>query len=510
MGGRSFHPGRHAPNLSPSPLKQHISNASWGGFAAAFRAAYGLLNVLLAARLLGVEAYGQVVALLAVFVFYTSLSNSIFTMLVVKLMATPEGEDRSPLLASGWAWGVCSLSGLILLALSAVLLANGVVDAVTWMPGAATLHVLLALCVLSAIQIVGAFQLAMIESSGRFDIATKSQLLGPIVVLAALLTIFLGNITLSERSYVSILSAGATVDLGLAWAARRRLLRMAWARTGRCQAWRGLWQLLKSGSLLQATSLMNMFLEPLNKTLLASFLGGTAVTVYDISMKLVWGIQSLFSSAMRIFLHIASQDRTQLQNSYLGAVRLLSVPAVLLHVIGCLFLVGLGRYWLSLDTRELTVFFAIATLSNLGMICVGPLYNGIIGTENMSFIFRVQARLAVINAASSLCLIPVLGMLGAAFGLLLATLYNAIAILEKGKELVGNDRLVRDLSHSMDPRIAVATMLFCAALYCGINSSVAVPLGLAVFASVLIVFVREPAAIYLFSAIRQRMFAQEQ
>ncbi|UCV06657.1 lipopolysaccharide biosynthesis protein [Dechloromonas denitrificans] len=465
--------------------------------------------MLLAARLLGVEAYGQIVALLAVFTFYCSLSTSIFTMLVVKLMATPEGEDRSRLLGSGGAWVVCSLSGLTLIVLAAALLAHGVVDAVTWMPDAATLYVLLALCVLSAIQIVGAFQLAMIESSGRFDIVTKSQLLGPIVVLAALLTVFLGDIALSERSYVSILSAGAAVDLGFAWAARRKLLRMAWASADRCQAWRGLWQLLKSGSLLQATSLMNMFLEPLNKTLLNSFLGGTAVTVYDISMKLIWGIQSMFSSAMRVFLHIASQDRTQLENSFLGAVRLLSVPAVLLHVIGCLFLVGLGRYWLSLDTRELTVFFAIATLSNLGMIGVGPLYNGIIGTENMGFIFRVQARLAVINAASSLSLIPVLGVLGAAFGLLLATLYNAIAILQKGKDLVGNDRLFKDLLRSMDPRIAVATMLFCAALYCGINSSVAVPLGVAVLASVVIVFVREPAAIYLFSAIRQRMFARE-
>lgn len=506
MGGCNLHPGRHARNLSPSPLKQHISNASWGGFAAAFRAAYGLLNVLLAARLLGVEAYGQVVALLAVFVFYSSLSNSIFTMLVVKLMATPEGEDRCRLLASGWAWVVCSLSGLALAALVAALLAGSADDVVTWRPHAATVHVYFALCLLTAIQIVGAFQLAMIESTGRFDLATKSQLLGPMLVLAMLLTILLGAIGLSERSYVGILSAGAAVDLGMAWATRRKLLRLAWTDTGNCQTWRGLWLLLKSGSLLQATSLMNMFLEPLNKALLNSILGGTAVTVYDISMKLIWGIQSLFSSAMRVFLHIASQDRTQFESSYLNALRLIGVPALLLHVIGCLFLVGLGRYWLSLDTQALVVFFTVATLSNLGMIGVGPLYNGIIGTENVGFIFRVQARLAVINAASSLCLIPIFGVLGAAFGLLLATLYNATAILQKGKVLIGGGRFVAALLRSMVPRIAVAMILFGTAVYCGVSSSVTVLLELAVLISVLTMFVREPAATYLFSAIRQRMF----
>jgi O-antigen/teichoic acid export membrane protein len=490
-------------------LKQHISNASWGGFAAAFRAAYGLLNVLLAVRLLGAEAYGQAVALLAFFTLYCSLSTSIFTILVVKLVATPKGEDRSPLLASGWAWVVCSLSGLALLALAAILLATAPVGASTWMPSASTMHLVLALCALSSLQIVGTFQLAMIESSGRFDVATKSQLYGPILVLALLFGALVCGMVLATWAYIGVLCVGAAVDLALAWLARRTLMRMTRLNAGEHSPWRGLWQLLKSGSLLQATSLMNMFLEPLNKTLLNSLLGGTAVTVYDISMKLIWGIQSLFSSAMRVFLHIASQDRAQLGSSYLNAVRLVGVLVVLLHIVGCLLLVALGRYWLLLDTQSLAIFFAVATLSNVGMIGVGPLYNGIIGTGDMGFIFRVQARLAVINAVSSFCLIPVLGVLGAAFGLLLATLYNATAILRKGRVLVGNDQLLKDLLRSMEPRLVIAAGMFGAAVYCGINSDAMVPLGLALLVGVSIMFIHEPAGAYLFAKIRQRVFAQE-
>ena len=62
-------------------------NAGWSGMAAAFRAASGLFNALLAVRLLGVENYGHIATILSLFVLYLSLNSSIFTALVVKLMS---------------------------------------------------------------------------------------------------------------------------------------------------------------------------------------------------------------------------------------------------------------------------------------------------------------------------------------------------------------------------------------------------------------------------------------
>ena len=479
-------------------MKQHISNASWGGVAAAFRAGYGLLNVVLIVRLLGPETYGKVAAPLSMFVFYCSLSTSLFTILVVRLMSLAGVDDsRKTLLSSGLAWVACSLAAL------------GIVALGVWGAGLDTASLLVLMCVLSSIQIVGAFQLALIESAGRLDVATRSQLLGPFFVLSILLAAFFGQILLSALSYVAVLCIGAAVDLVSAWLSRRRFLRFGLEGICRLTVWQSLVTLLKSGGLLQASSLMNMFLEPFNKMLLSSFLGGTAVTVYDLGMKLIWGIQSLFSSGMRVFLHIVNQNRRQLESSYLRAIQLVFVPAVLLHVLGCLLLVALAYYWLPIDSRELITFFGVATLSNLGMIVVAPLYNGLIGQEDMRFIFKTQATLAVTNVAASLLLIPLLGVLGAALGLLLATLYNASAIFKKGRHLTGNVRLTESVFRCLGARLPWACMLFAGAMYCGFNPDSTLLLGLFLLLVVLIVLAREPASVYLFAALKQKSFPDE-
>jgi O-antigen/teichoic acid export membrane protein len=70
------------------------------------------------------------------------------------------------------------------------------------------------------------------------------------------------------------------------------------------------------------------------------------------------------------------------------------------------------------------------------MILVLPLYNFLVGNEDLFFIFKTQSRLALINILASVALIPILGLIGAAFGLLIATLFNVIAIINKVKHLL--------------------------------------------------------------------------
>jgi len=488
-------------------LRQHLSNAGWSGFAAAFRAAYGLLNVLLAIRLLGAEPYGHFATLLAAFVFYASIGTSMFTMLVVKLMAAgPDAREKHALLVSGWIWTGCSLLMLTAVCLVAWLLALGGMLPAGWGVSSENFDLLCILSLLAAMQISGAFQLAVMESIGRLDLAIKTQLFGPVAVLALLLTALFSGIEMSARAYAAALCAGAAIDLAMAWAFRRRLVSVTFGSFVWGDVASRLRQLLGSGSLLQATLLMNMFLEPFNKMLLNSLLGGGAVTVYDLSMKMIWGILSLFSAATRVFLHLSTQDRGLVESSYLNAVRLFCVPALLLHVVACLFLVVLGYYWLALDTRQLALFFGVATLSNMGMIAVTPLYNSLIGAEEMRFIFKTQVTLAVTNVIASLCLIPLLGVIGAAVGLLLATAYNAAAILRKSRAVTGNSSLAGHLLRSLQPRLVVVGILFSLAVYCGLDAKAAALLEPAILFVVLAMALREPVAAYLFSAIMQRAF----
>ena len=281
-------------------MKGHLHNATWSGISASFKAAYGLLNVLLAIRLLGAEAYGSLATLLAWFILYLSLNSSIFTMLVVKLMALrhDERERSDVLLASAL---LTSLSvGFILVCSVLVGMRTSGVGGLGAGFGLSAPDIPVLMAILVSTQIVTAYQSALLESAGRLDLAMKRQLVGPVVVLALLLFSFLADQPLSPAGDVGVLGLGAMTDLSLVWLARRAV--MPW--TGAMKVSRGTFNslktILRSGGQLQATSLMNMFIEPLNKLLLNHFLGGTAVSVYDLAMKVVWGIQNLCAAAMRV------------------------------------------------------------------------------------------------------------------------------------------------------------------------------------------------------------------
>lgn len=458
-------------------------NASWSGASAAFRAAAGLFNALLAVRLLGVDNYGHVATVLSLFVLYLSLNSSVFTALVVKLMSPTEGDQKhSLLLASSWIFTALSIAVLLVVTL---LLREFTPQLLSINPDtpldAQFRRVILLMGVLTTIQTIVALHSALIESAGRLDLAMKWQLIGPTVVLALLTTFFLAGLTLNSSDYVGALCAGGLTDLGLLWFVKRKVMPTSpfyWPTRRRLES---LVHLLKSGGLLQATSLMGMFLEPLNKLLLNHFVGAAAVTLYDLAMKVIWGIQYLFSAAMRVFMHLGSQNQEAVGPTFNKVTAMIGVPVVILHTVGALFLSWVAHHWLAIDATQLMIFFAIATLSNLGMIYITPLYVSLIGRGDLSFIFRCQAILAATNVSISLILIPYFELMGSAFGLLTATAYNVFAIFERCKHNVGTlDKVGSSLKRTWT-RYALSILLFIAAIQIGITSG-------SIFFSLLLMF----------------------
>lgn len=486
-------------------VKRHFRNASWSGFSASFRAVYGLLNALLAVRLLGVEAYGHVATLLSLFVLYLSLNSSIFTVLVVKLMAaTQEGREahRQGMLAASLMFVVVSIALLTLITVSIGLLAPGFISSGIPNSGTVIDRVVLMMGILTVVQIVTALQSAFVESAGRLDLAMKWQLVGPVLVLVSLVSMFITKQPITASSYVALLCVGAVADLGLIWMVRRSVLPLSLRTLSGRNAMPEFTVLLKSGGLLQATSFMNMFLEPLNKFLLNYFLGASAVTFYDLAMKVIWGIQNLFSAAMRVFLHIGSQDHESVGSVFTQVIRLVGVPVVILHIGGAIFLSIVARYWLSIDAAELVIFFGIATFSNLGMIYVTPLYISLIGRGDLLFIFRSQAILAGTNILVSIFLIPLLGLVGSAFGLLAATAYNASAIILRCKlrssQLDGLSHALRDARG----RYAMVFMLLLTAILWGVSSEKSIVVLSVILLSVATIAVREPIVNLLMQRLR--------
>jgi O-antigen/teichoic acid export membrane protein len=142
-------------------LNRHFRNASWGGFSAAFRAGYGLLNVLLSIRLLGVDSYGDVATLLAFFVLYASLNSSIFTVIVVKLMAKEENGislSNKAVPMSGLLFVISSISFLF----SIVILLEILAPLILFFKEG-TKNLILAFAVLTSTQILTGFFAALIE-----------------------------------------------------------------------------------------------------------------------------------------------------------------------------------------------------------------------------------------------------------------------------------------------------------------------------------------------------------
>jgi O-antigen/teichoic acid export membrane protein len=147
------------------------------------------------------------------------------------------------------------------------------------------------------------------------------------------------------------------------------------------------------------------------------------------------------------------------------------------------------------------LFFGVATISNLGMIYVTPLYISLIGRGDLRFIFRSQTIVAVTNLMVSVVLIPQLGLLGAAFGLLCATAYNVVAIYLRHERTVGESGGLVPAIRGHTGRYVIAILLFASAILIGIEHTVNYFAAAAILLAIAIIMKGEP----LVSTLLERM-----
>ncbi len=455
-----------------------VRNATWSGLSAAIRATTGLFIALLAVRLLGAEHYGRMSTLLSLFVLFLSLNSSVFTVLVTRLMRTEvvecEKEHADVLSAST----ILALASIVVLN-SLVLLIYAYVPNIFSFSANGNLFLLdiqrafLAMGLLTSLQIMTALYSAVIESLGRLDLAMKWLLIGPLFVMTTLFFLLVLHVPITVLSYVAILCCGALIDLSMLVLVRRKLLPTPISLMLPRKQWWQMWSLLKSGATLQAASLMTLFLEPMNKFLLNHFAGSLAVTAYDLAMKIIWGIQSLFGAAMRVFLHLSGEQGQVVGRAFSRVFTLILVPVLAAHVLAAVFLTWVIHYWVTIgDMHLFMLFFGIATLSNLGMIYVTPMYISLISRGDFHFIFRSQAIVAVTNVIGSVALIPIFGLPGAAFGLLCATVYNVAAIYLRHERTVGQSGGLLPIFKNSVGRYALTFFLLIVAILIGGMSDV--------------------------------------
>ena len=470
----------------------NFNNASWSGLVTGLRAFLGLANALLAVRLVGVEAYGHLITVLSVFVIYVSLNTNLYTIVVVKLTSYAGLEQQSERSEILMAVTFLTGSSLLVLGITTALIYWQSPDFLRF-GGSTKDGLLLLMAAVCGLQILTALQGALVEASGRLDLTMKAQLTGPAALLAILTAMVLLNRPLTGKAYLEILCVSAVLDLGVIWLIRRlKAGPIRWQKIGP-KTIKQLSALVGAGSPLQATALMNLFLDPLNRILLGYFNEAASVTIYDLAMKIIWGIQSLFTSAMRVFLHFNNLSDSRINQAYIHVITLIVVPTLIVHTAGAAFLYCVANWWVTIDLQSLLLFYSLATLSNLGMIFITPLYIRLINRQDLGFIVKSQTILAFTNTAISIVTIPLFGLFGAALGLLIATLYNVPAIYRRYQRQVAPlDGLTKLLAPTLILRAGLALGLFAATIYASMSGRVSLLLAVALGASLFLMIITEP------------------
>ena len=458
---------RHAPLLT---------------LAALLRAALGLAISLLAIRSIGAQAFGYyslVWSFCTAFLFMYSGVNTIVVAKMVEARAT--GEERP------WMTAGLLLSGVALLVVVAVAAAVAGTELAR-----GPLRAAMVVCPLMlACQIVTLFCCATLDGRGLVARAALLPVLanfGAAAYLAVALAI--GRPLPELGALLGLLLGAYAIEAAIAVAASARQwaggLGLAWHR-GTVKA------LLVGGISTQAANMVGFLLDPWSKGVLAVSLGPAAVAIFDLSMKVGWGLHAVFSAYARLFLQIPPSAQDRRLASLRLAAELTWTPAALTAAIGVSVLPPLLSAWLHVDQAPLAVGMAMALAACMLMTVASAAFISLIGFSDHGFIFRNQLILGLANVVAAPLLVPLIGFAGAFVGSLVGTLINVGLISRRLQHHMPAFDGLTSLARPFVGRLCLALAVFGAAWLASAHAaSMWLPAALAVAAAALLL--REPLA----------------
>ncbi len=477
-----------------------FKNASWGGAVAAVRLLFGMTNLFLAIKLIGAVSYGYIALIISAITFYVALINSVHTIAVTHAVdfkqQTNSEEKLTVLFSAVWMF---TIFGILLIVFAAWAFGSNFIHAFVYWGDDAQIathlrSALLPMLLIAVFQIVTAGNVAVIESLGRFDVAARAQGVGPIIIFSFLTFFYLKFNSLNLKQVIEILALGAAMDCVLTTYFRFKIGYLT-ALIPKIDAILQLPSLFKQGLALQGSRLINVFFDPFNKFLLNFYIGPSSVSTYEIAMKITFGIQGLFGGAFRTFLQLTNKMRADGGVDYLKSIHFGLVPALLLHGFGGILIVMITHFWLQDTITSLPLLYLLLIPASMTIIFIAPIYFSLIGIRDLSFIFRMNLNLAVINVIGSLIFIPIIGVFGAAIGFTVAILYNAYMEYMRYIFMIGEMPMLRSKIKSIINRLIVSTLLIIIAILIGMfvkNSVVIIISELFCALSMLFIFLKEP------------------
>ena len=461
--------------------------------AAAFvRAALGLSFSLLAIRIVGAESFGYFSLVWAFSSAFLYMYTGINTVLVARIVETRAASGDKVWITAGFYLTLMVVAIIVVVAAAAAALA----------PSHSGLYLVMMIVPFAlSCQIVTMFCCAVLEGRGQITRATLLPIVGVLCVVVLLVaSLTAGSPVTDLLSLLEVVLLAYVLEmmivLGAAWQVYAKLGKQRWRFTA-------MKKLILGGVSTQAANIVSFLLDPWSKSVLAFYLGPASVAVFDLSMKVGWGLNSVFSAYSRLFLQIPPSDQSRRIASLVQAANLTWVPLVLSGAIAIIILPPLMGFWLRVDPMLLAQGMAMAIAACIVMAAVSSAYISLISFHDHSFILRNQMILGLTNVVAAPLLVPLVGFTGAFLGILVGTTVNVGLISKRLRQHMPEFSGLTSIARLVFGRLALAISVFAASCMASAWATSASVAGLLVFGATVLLS-REPLASATWKKIKGR------
>lgn len=446
------------------------------------RAALGLAFSLLTIRIVGAESFGYFSLVWAFSAAFLYMYTGINIVLVARMVETRAGSGDRVWIAAGFFLTLMVVAFVVVVAATAAAFA----------PNHRGLYLVMMITPLVlACQIVTMFCCAVLEGRGHIARATLLPIVGTFgIVLLLVASLAAGWPVEGLLSLLAVVLLAYILEMmvavGATWHVYARIGQLRWRSTA-------MKKLILGGVSTQAANIVSFLLDPWSKSVLALYLGPASVAVFDLSMKVGWGLNSVFSAYSRLFLQIPQSDQSRRIASLAQAAALTWVPLVLIGSIAVSVLPPVLSSWLRVDAKLLAQGMAMAVTACLLMAAVSAAYISLIAFHDHKFILRNQMILGLANVVAAPLLVPVIGFTGAFLGSLVGTVINVGLISRRLRHHMPEFSGLTSLACKFPGRSALAISTYTISCTASVWASSAVVGGALAFAAA-VLLLREPLA----------------
>jgi len=415
-----------------------IKNLFWGGLSTVLNMVAGIVAILVGIRLVGSDGFGYITLLLSFSLLFLAINKGMNTILVRQLQESYQHSDgqAASLLGAG---ALYTLFSVLLLILCVLAVGDSFVKGIIYFGEDVLLEkqivtVLYLLTVATLLELFSMLASSALEGLGRFDLVAQCDAIYSISLLVGMCWLLLWGgeepmLTTVVSLYLlaSLMRFLTTQYAWLKWAGFDGL------RPGNIiSGLDKLKPLCREGIKIQGAGILTLFVDPLNKMLLNFFVGPAAVTHYDLAVRAATSVQNVFSQGFRSFMALPvdkeGQSTVAIYLKLLGPS--LGIASLMYIVAGvCLVLIkGMGL--VEFGDNVIYLYWVIIP-SGLAIVAILPLYHVLIRRGDLNYIFRLTALLAVCNILFSALSIPLLGLIGAGVGIVVATLANCVSVFRR-------------------------------------------------------------------------------